>query len=110
MRRDRLDKGGRSSRERRDRRAARTELRRGSTDNVTDDDGMDKLRRRSGRARSVRGREGAREGRELGYGREKRGARCPIYREEGGRGKGAEGASWQPLMRGSNGGEWKRTH
>jgi hypothetical protein len=65
MRVDGLDKGGRSRRERRDHRAARTELRRGSTDNRTDGDGVDELRRRRGRARSVRKREGARGGREL---------------------------------------------
>jgi hypothetical protein len=48
----------------RDRCAARRELRRGSTDNGTDDDDVDELRRRRGRARSVWEREGARGGRE----------------------------------------------
>jgi hypothetical protein len=40
----------------RDRRAVRTELRRGSTDSGTDDDGVDELRRWRVRARSVRER------------------------------------------------------
>jgi hypothetical protein len=53
------------------------ELRRGSTDSGADDDGVDELRRRRGR---VGEREGARGGRELGCGREKRGARLPFYR------------------------------
>jgi hypothetical protein len=64
-----------SSRERRDPRAVRTELRRGSTDSGADCDGVVELRQWHGRARNVRKRERARRGRELGCGRKKRGTR-----------------------------------
>jgi hypothetical protein len=52
-------------------------LRRGSTDSGADGDGVDELRQWHGR---VGEREEARGGRELSCGREKRGARRPIYR------------------------------
>jgi hypothetical protein len=70
-------------------RAARTELRRGSMDNKKDDDGVDKLQRRRGQARSVCERE-----RDLGD-EERKGARSDFI----GRGRrGREEKRWPAIM------------
>jgi hypothetical protein len=70
-----------SSRERRNLRAARAELRRGSTDSGADGDDVDELRQWRGRVgeRGSLGRKRARVGEEI------RGARRPIYRGRRGR-------------------------